>query len=580
MSYLAKKAKLFSVKVSRFLVTPLGVIMSVGVIVLLAELVIMQVLFVVIPSSLTTEAPTWLLNALDATILTVAVAPALYFLVLQRMREDTEKLTKITEATQDAIIVMGDHDEILFWNPAAETIFGYSEEEAIGQNLHKLVAPQKSLNAFEHNIAHFRETGQGPILERVREVVAKRKEGEEFPVELSVSALYINGKWSAVGVVRDVTLRKKRELELMEANKNLKNKEAKEEALLASLGEGMIATDNTGKIIAVNRVAEEMLGWKGEEILNKVLVDIIPAVNDSGNIVPAQNRICVATATSEKCGGTLMDDTMSFVKKDGNHVPVAVTTTPVILNNECSGAVIIFRDITNEKELEKTRRDLLSLASHQLRTPLSGTKWLIETLQRGIHGTLTSKQEEYLGQIYKINEQMTNLVRDMLGVLRMEGDITPIKKEQVSLATLFGLIFETLEGAAKSKNISLAAEKTQEYMVEADPLLLRTVLECLVSNAINYSNPAGSVKVSVQKTADEFIFAVQDSGIGIPHDEQRQIFQRFYRASNAKTFDTRGTGLGLYIAATLTQKMGGQISFESEKDKGSTFYLHLPHKKS
>jgi len=568
-------------KIKNYINTPFGVIATVAAIVFGIELLIMQFLFVVLPV-IQENIPTIAFNFIDAIILTVAVSPALYFLIFQRIRADAEKLQKITESAQDAIIVMDPRGRVTFWNRAAETIFGYTKNEAIGRELHKLIAPEKSLNAFNHNFKQFLETGSGPILESVREVIALRKNGDEFPAELSVSALPINGAWHAVGIVRDISARKKRENllrerehELLEINTYLMNKEAKEQALLASLGEGMISTEIGGEIITMNRVAEEMLGWKEAEVLGKKLIDVIPALTEAGITIPPENRVCL-NVTAGACVGPLTDDSTAFVKKNGESVPVAITTTPVIIGGKCSGAVIIFRDITNEKELEKTRRDLLSLASHQLRTPLSGTKWLIETLRRGVHGTLTEKQTEYLDQIYKINERMTNLVRDMLGVLRMEGDINPAIKEDVSLQTLFGVMIETLGNTAKSKEVDLQILKTDESTIHTDPLLLRNILECLISNAINYSNEKGTVIVETKKDNEDIVFSVKDSGIGIPADEQRQIFQRFYRATNAKTFDTKGTGLGLYIAATLAKKIEAKLTFESTKDVGTTFYLRIP----
>ncbi|MCK9344606.1 MAG: PAS domain S-box protein [Candidatus Pacebacteria bacterium] len=568
-------------KLKNFINTPFGVILLVAAVVFGVEVLVMEFLFVFVPV-IQASVPPIAFNFLDAVILTLAVSPALYFLIYQRIHADAEKLRKITESAQDAIIVMDNHGRVSFWNEAAETIFGYTKTEAIGKELHKLIAPEKSLNAFNHNFKGFQETGEGPILESVREVMALRKGGEEFPAELAVSALPINGTWHSVGIVRDITARKKREnllrereRELTEVNEYLRNKEAKEQALLASLGEGMISTEIGGEIITINRVAEEMLGWKEAELVGKKLIEAIPAISETGNIIPPENRVCL-NVTAGACVGPLTDDTSAFVKKNGESVPVAITTTPVIIGGKCSGAVIIFRDITNEKELEKTRRDLLSLASHQLRTPLSGTKWLIETLQREIHGTLTEKQGEYLTQIYKINERMTNLVHDMLGVLRMEGDINPAKIEPVSIQTLFGVITETLGNVAKEKNITLEISKTAESSIDTDSLLLRNILECLISNAINYSNEGGAVLVETKRDGADIVFSVKDSGIGIPADEQRQIFQRFYRATNAKTFDTKGTGLGLYIAATLAKKIGAKLTFESAEDAGTTFFLRLP----
>jgi two-component system phosphate regulon sensor histidine kinase PhoR len=248
-----------------------------------------------------------------------------------------------------------------------------------------------------------------------------------------------------------------------------------------------------------------------------------------------------------------------------------------MLGGSVAGAVGIFRDITKEKQIEKTRGDLLSLASHQLRTPLSGTKWLIETLKKGIHGPLTAPQTEYIDELYKINERMTGLVHDMLGVLRLEGDSTQVKKIDVSTKSILATVIETLHGVAESKNITIQMPEDTDYAINTDPLLLRNILESLVGNAINYSELGHEVILSIEQKPLWLVFSVKDSGIGIPKAEQRQIFERFYRASNAKTFDTRGSGLGLYIATMLAKRIDAHISFESEEGKGSVFYVHIPY---
>ncbi|MFA5997438.1 MAG: PAS domain S-box protein [Candidatus Paceibacterota bacterium] len=566
--------------VQRWSNTPTGIMTLISFTVLAIELFIMGILFSFIAPLLPDNAPQIVLNIIDATLLVIAVSPVLYFFIFRRVSEDAEKFLKITSVAQDAVIVMDHKGGISFWNDSAERIFGYSATEVMGRDLHTLVAPQKSLNAFEANFQHFKETGDGPILHRVREVIAQRKSGEQFHAELSVSAMFIDGQWSAVGVVRDISERKRKEEtlkerdeELAEANESLANRAATDEAIMESLGEGMIAIDRSGNIITSNRASEVMLGWKKGELIGKEVTGAIPAVNEQGEFIPTEKRQILKTLSS---GVASASETINYVKKNDETIPVSAMATPVKINDETVGAVIIFRDITKEQELEVTRRDLLSLASHQLRTPLSGTKWLIETLKNKLLGPLTLKQSEYLDQIYKINENMTELVHDMLDVLRMEGDVTVAKKEKVSLATLFALIFETLNPAAKNKEIVLNLEKSDEYMIETDGLLLRQILECLVSNAINYSPAKSTVVISTKRTPHEFIFSVMDSGIGIPKAEQQNIFQRFYRAENAKTYDTKGTGLGLYIAATIAKKIGARVSFESEEGKGSTFFLSLP----
>lgn len=361
--------------------------------------------------------------------------------------------------------------------------------------------------------------------------------------------------------------------QLQASKHNIEEEKAKDEALLASLGEGMIATDNEGKIINLNHAAEKILNLRSADVIGKKAVEVVKALDESGKEIPEGQRPISMVPTST----ATVSRTMSYRRKDDGYFPVAVTVTPVVIEGKVIGSIEIFRDITKEKEIEKTRTDLLSLASHQLRTPLSGTKWLIETLKRGLHGPLTAGQAEYIDELYKINERMTSLVHDMLGVLRIEGDGAQTKKENISTKNILATVFETIHGVAEDKQMTIRLPENADFTMDTDPLILRNILESLVANAITYSESGREVFVSVEQKEDSVIFAIKDSGIGIPRDEQRQIFERFYRASNAKTFDTRGSGLGLYIAAMLAKKIGARLSFESEEGKGSTFFVHVPH---
>lgn len=410
-------------------------------------------------------------------------------------------------------------------------------------------------------------------LTRIGNVVAtaKRVEEGDYDARVNVQSKDELG-YLGTSFNRMIAAIRSSQKQLQESKHKAEEEKAKDEALLASLGEGMIATDNEGRIIKLNHAAEKILNLRSADVIGGKAIEVVEALDESGKEIPAEQRpismVSASTATVSR--------KMSYHRKDDGYFPVAVTVTPVVIEGKVIGSIEIFRDITKEKEIEKTRTDLLSLASHQLRTPLSGTKWLIETLKRGLHGPLTAGQAEYIDELYKINERMTSLVHDMLGVLRLEGDQSQIKKEIISTKDILATVFETLRGAAESRQINIRLPEATNFEMNTDALILRNILESLVGNAITYSMPGHEVTIGVEQKEDSVVFLIKDSGIGIPRDEQRQVFERFYRASNAKTFDTRGSGLGLYIAAMLAKKIGAWLSFESEEGKGSTFFIHLP----
>ncbi|MBI5046104.1 MAG: PAS domain-containing protein [Candidatus Niyogibacteria bacterium] len=364
-------------------------------------------------------------------------------------------------------------------------------------------------------------------------------------------------------------------LEDLEIAKNqIELAKVKDEATLASIGDGVIGTDTDGKIVLMNTAAQGMLLWPIEEAIGRASFDVVSLEDENQNFVPREKRPVTLALT-----GTITVGNIYYcVRQDKTKFPVAIKATPIVLNGKIIGVAEILRDITKEREIEKLRTDFLSLASHQLRTPLSGTKWLIETLQRNILGELTSKQKEYLDNIYQSNERMLRLVSDMLNVLRLEGGGALLKKETISIKQFLEDTVLFMKSSAESKKVLLrnAFKGDQTIKMETDCQILRSIFECFVSNAINYSLPKQEIVFDVKEEPLTYVFSVKDSGIGIPPDEQKKIFERFYRASNAKALKPDGTGLGLYIAALLAEKLGGEVTFESEEGKGSTFYLHIP----
>lgn len=417
-------------------------------------------------------------------------------------------------------------------------------------------------------------------LTRISSIIlaARRVASGDLSVQIDVTTKDEIGYLASVFNTMIASIRDNQE-NLQKAKSNVEKEKVKDEALLVSIGEGILATDDTGRITIMNRVAERIIGWNVADVIGKKATEVILVMDGNDKMVPPDEHAISTTLTT---GTTVMSNTTQYVHKiTGKRTPVAVMVNPVILEGKLIGALATFRDITKEKEIEQMRIDLLSLASHQLRTPLSGTKWLIETLRKGIHGPLTKAQREYLDEIYKINEHMTSLVFDMLSALRIESGATSFKQSTISIASLFETISTTMTPAAKAKNVTLRIDGADtNIMITTAPELLRNVLESFVSNAITYSPSGKEILMSLKKEPSALIISVKDSGIGIPKKEQQHIFSRFYRASNAKTFNTRGSGLGLYIASMLSKKIGVLLSFESDEEKGSTFYVHIPYSNS
>ena len=236
---------------------------------------------------------------------------------------------------------------------------------------------------------------------------------------------------------------------------------------------------------------------------------------------------------------------------------------------------------TGEKvSVQNIQYDFVTLASHQLRTPLSAVKWSCEILLANRVGKLNKKQQDYLKEIYRSNERAIGLVNDLLDVSRIqEGhihmELRPLQIEKIAE--------ETIDNYS---SLIKAAGVTVDYrivngplpMVETDPDKLRRIMTNLLSNAVKYTPPGGKISVVLEKKGNNVAVSVADTGVGIPKAEQSRVFEKFFRSHNITKLAPDGTGLGLFIVKSLVEVMGGKISFTSEEAKGTTFYFTLPIK--
>jgi|GEM_PF-3029974 len=352
---------------------------------------------------------------------------------------------------------------------------------------------------------------------------------------------------------------------------------AKERALLNSLGEAVVAIDIYGQIIMANNAMERLLRVVGKKkIVGLGTEGVLPLKNNLGVNVPSSERPFARVLSSNKQFGPAE---FILILNDGVEIPILLTSSPVLMEGKVIGVIDVIHDLTKTKEVERLRTDFLSLASHQLRTPLSGTKWIIETLRSNKLGPLLPAQDKYLEEIYSINEHMIRLVMDMLSAIRVTDESIEFQRETISVPEVLTKTLTILGGAAKAKNITIINRSKEHAIpeIKSDPVLICTILETLISNAIDYSNEGQEVTFDVVSEKDSVAFIVHDNGIGIPKDEQSRAFERFFRASNARRARPSGTGLGLNIANTLAIRVGGSITFVSNEKDGTTFMLHIPN---
>jgi signal transduction histidine kinase len=251
---------------------------------------------------------------------------------------------------------------------------------------------------------------------------------------------------------------------------------------------------------------------------------------------------------------------------------------------EKSAQLLIRRDLELSKandrlrDLEQIKGDFVSIATHQLRTPLSAIKWTLSILLNGDFGPLNNEQRTLLMKAYESNNRMIVLLGDMLLADQIDAGKLKILQTATRLPDLIDNVLLEIRPIGNQKNVGIefAQSGTSMTPVRIDSQQMRAVVQNLLENAIKYSKPGGVVEVSIEERGDRALLIIKDNGIGIPRDSQKNIFKRFFRAPNARIVETDGSGLGLFIVKGIVERNHGTISFTSVENEGTTFRVELP----
>jgi len=348
---------------------------------------------------------------------------------------------------------------------------------------------------------------------------------------------------------------------------------ARLEALLASIGEGVVATDEAGTVTRVNKVALKLLGMTEKDVLHKHFLNVFTAVHDNGTPIDAFDRpIVKAFQTGKSVSARTL-----YQQKSGNLLPVYLTVSPILFKGRPIGAIEVFRDLTDEIESDKLKSDFISIASHQLRTPLSAINMYSLMLRDGLAGELTSSQLSYIETVLTSVERMNTLIDTLLNITRIEAGNIKLKIQLARIDDLAREILTEFKPSAEQKQIKLTSDIPATMTpVRTDGLLVREVCSNLLSNAIKYTPEGGAVHLALEESRKEVLWSVKDTGYGIPEIEQKNVFLKFFRAENIVGKDVSGTGLGLYLIKNLAESLGGDLWFESKENVGSTFHFSMP----
>jgi PAS domain S-box-containing protein len=360
----------------------------------------------------------------------------------------------------------------------------------------------------------------------------------------------------------------------------------KSSAILASIGDAVFAVDRQERITLFNPAAVHISGFSEEEAFGKQYDTVLNFAFEDDH---RKNDSFIRRAFDGHV--TSMKNRTILLRKDGKEVAVADSAAPIRdAKGKIQGVIVVFRDVSKEKVLDKAKTEFVSLASHQLRTPLSAINWYSEMLLNGDAGKINKDQHEYLQEIYEGNKRMVELVDSLLNVSRLEVGKLKNDPQPTSLIELADSLEREMETSTRAKQMTINNQIEKKLpIVSADPKLLRMILQNLLSNAVKYTADRGDVTLTMRTATDKdlagrlhsghYVFlSVADTGYGIPQVQQDKIFQKLFRADNVRKLDVEGTGLGLYIVKEVAEKLGGTIWFESIESIGTTFYVLIPVK--
>lgn len=362
--------------------------------------------------------------------------------------------------------------------------------------------------------------------------------------------------------------------EMRNAESALQEKLRERGALLESTGEGICALDRNGDCTYVNAAAEEMLGYRADELIGKNLHSIIRHSRAEGTPMLAdEDPFLQAARTGEVC--RCEEDTIW--RRDGSPLIVAYTCAPIKADLSVHGVVIAFADVTERKELETLRDDLNGMIVHDLRTPLTSLLTGLQTLDSA--GELDATQREFLEIAIQGGETLLSMVNDLLDISKLEAGSLKLDTQEVAPAELVTSAMAQVAGLAMRNGLRVAQRISPDLPpISADCQLVRRALVNLLGNAVKFTPRGGIVTVAAfyDEAERAVVFAVGDTGEGIPAQSVRRIFEKFGQVETRKAGHKMSTGLGLTFCKLVAESHGGRIWVESKLGKGSRFLFTIP----
>ncbi|HUI60331.1 MAG TPA: PAS domain S-box protein, partial [Steroidobacteraceae bacterium] len=484
-----------------------------------------------------------------------------------RVRRDARlleaKYRDLLESTPDAIVLVNITGRIVLVNSQAERVFGYGRSELLGHPVEVLL-PERFRAGHNRSRAGFFIQPRTRTMGAGLELYGRRRDGEEFPVEISLSPLVTEEGTMVMSAVRDITARKRAE--------------QKFRSLLESAPDAMVIVGSDGRISLVNTQTERLFGYRREELLGQPVELLIPERYRSKH--PGHRAGFFLQPRARAMGAGLK---LYGLRRDGSEFPVEISLSP-LETEEGMFVSSAIRDATErrrfEQALQETNRlksEFLANMSHELRTPLNGIIGFAELLIDEKPGAINPKQHDYLQDILNSSRYLERIINDVLDLSRIEAGRLELRPEAFEVSAAIDEVCGVLSPLCIKKGISLVREVGPDLRtVVLDRHRFIQVLYNLLSNAVKFTDQGGKVTVTADLDQDLLSLRVTDTGIGIRPQDFDKVFVEFQQLDSGATRRFEGTGLGLSLTRKIVESQHGSIGVASEIGKGSIFTVTLP----
>ena len=469
-------------------------------------------------------------------------------------------LEAILDSAHEAFVSIDEDGRIRAWNGEAERTFGWSREEVGGRLLRDTIIPPRFRERHQEGLRHFLETGEGPLLGKRVEITAVHRDGHEFPVELTISALRHDDRWSFHAFVHDISERyRAHELQ------------ARLATLVEHSADAIISRTADGMVTSWNPAAERLFGYGAAEMIGRTLDALVP---------PEREGETGALLERALRGEAIEGFETERLRKDGRVLDVSVTISPI---RDDAGIVsevsMIVRDIGERKaaeralarayeELERAnelKSQFVAITSHELRTPLTSIAGFTKMLLARWEEIAADDKRRFLGTIDRQAARMLRLVEDLLLVSRIEaGKLRGLTRAFDLAACAEAAIAEV------GLDNEVAVDAAGAPFAVADPDHVHQIAVNYLENARRYGEPPVGVSIHPEESA--LVLAVSDGGPGVPDEFVSSLFESFTQASSSE----KGLGLGLAIVKGLAEASGGDAWYEPNRPRGARFCLRLP----